>query len=818
MMLKIFSYRRIGYLVLLVLGQSLLPATASEESTQRADALNQKGFQLLDAGNTEQALRAFGKAHALYQELDNPTGVHGTLINQSLVYERIGQYHTACNKLVRLLSINNEICRKQTETSLNEIKTVLKKDGIDPNQKVIALHNLGNILRILGQLETSELALQQALPHSSLLNSEDRHTITLGLANTYQSLYKRAYNQLSISIDSASQANSLNTAQEYAQAALASYQSVADSQSADRIRAQLNTLQILLHLKKSNSSPLNSIYQQSQNLIGSYLNNLIAADFSQFPENESINLQLKLSHLLAEADLLEIPNSENSLSLAYKVAKTALHQAETFGDRRLLSQAYGVFGKFYVQSGQLDDATQVFTKALELAQRIQDDYLAYQWSWQLAQIYQQQGNTARAIATYDTTIKHLDQVRTLLVSANADLQFNYKESVEPVYENYMGLLLSSSTPDFQLVLETKQQLQVAELENYLKCSKLVAAEISNQQESQYDATIHIFELNGQIHVIAQTQNGIFRHQPDSILVQQELFNLLENIDAEVLSQIPIETLQQNTQVLYRHLITPLTDHFPPSGDLLFVLDSNFQSLPINMLHDGQNYLIEQYSVTNALNTQLQPIQSQRLKELDVLFAGLSEDSPSFNSPNAPSDLDALPEVKDELDSVAKFSNQITSLLNSEFTTDRFQSKLQNDTPIIHVASHGQFSSDPKRTMILAFDGPINANDFHSLISQKTELGQSSIELLILSACQTAKGDRKSALGIAGLTVQAGSRNTLASLWLAESGATAELISLFYQGLRDGLSKPRALQQAQTKLIGSGYSHPYFWGNFILVGS
>ncbi|MGR3279306.1 CHAT domain-containing protein, partial [Acaryochloris marina NIES-2412] len=655
------------------------------------------------------------------------------------------------------------------------------------------------------------------LPHSSLLNSVDRHTITLGLANTYQSLYKRAYNQLSISIDSASQANSLNTAQEYAQAALASYQSVADSQSADRIRAQLNTLQILLHLKKSNSSPLNSIYQQSQNLIGSYLNNLIAADFSQFPENESINLQLKLSHLLAEANLYKIPSSENNLSLAYETTRAALYQAEAFGDKRLVSQAYGIFGKLYLQSDQLDDATQVFTKALKLAQTVQDDHLAYQWSWQIAQIHQQRGERTQAIATYSSTLQHLDKVRTLLISSNADLQFNFNESVEPVYHSYLQLLLSSPNPDLQLVITTHQQLQVAELENYLKCGKLVTQSI--KQQSSYSAQIHIFELNGQVEVIAKTQDGIVRHQPDSSVVQEELSRLLNFLHSDSFKEISEAHFRRNVQVLYEQIIDPLKDHLPPTGDLLFVLDSNFQNIPLSMLHDGQKYLIERYSVTNALNTQLQQVQPQSLEELNVLFAGLSEDSPSFTTPDVPLNLEALPEVEDELAGVKEASNKTISLLNNEFTTNRLQSKLQGDTPIVHLASHGQFSSNPEQTMILAFDAPIKANDFHDLISQKSELGQASIELLILSACQTAKGDRKSALGIAGLAVQAGSRNTLASLWLAESDATSKLISTFYEGLDNNLPKAKALQQAQIRLLDSEeFWHPYFWGNFVLVGS
>lgn len=370
----------------------------------------------------------------------------------------------------------------------------------------------------------------------------------------------------------------------------------------------------------------------------------------------------------------------------------------------------------------------------------------------------------------------------------------------------------------QLVLTTHKQLQVAELENYLKCGKLTTAQTNNQQ-TPYTSTIHIFELNGQVEIIAKTQDGIFRHQPDSSVVQEELSRLFNFLHSDSFEEISEAHFRRNSQVLYEQIIAPLEDHLPPTGDLLFVLDSNFQNLPLSMLHDGQKYLVERYSVTNALNTQLQQVQPQSLEELNVLFAGLSEDSPSFTKPDVPWNLEALPEVEDELASVKEASNKTISLLNNDFTTNRLQSKLQGDTPIVHLASHGQFSSDPEQTMILAFDAPIKANEFHDLISQKIELGQSSIELLILSACQTAKGDRKSALGIAGLSVQAGSRNTLASLWLAESEATSELITTFYEGLDNNMPKARALQQAQIKLIGSEeYWHPYFWGNFVLVGS
>ncbi|KAI9129768.1 hypothetical protein [Acaryochloris sp. CCMEE 5410] len=354
--MKFGLHQGIQFLLFLLLGQSLiLPAIASERSVKQANTLNQQGLQLLESGNPGKALQVLQQAQAIYEGSNYTTGIYGTLINQSLAYKQMGQYYSACNNLTQVLSLNKEICRRLSQTNQEELKVALEKSlDIDQSQKAIAFHNLGNILRLLGQLEASEIVLKQGLHYADLLNNEDRYTITLELANTYQSLYKQAYNQFSISSNSVSQANTLNKAQQYAEAAIANYQSVAESSSEDRIHAQLNTLQLLLHLGQSNSPVLIDTYNQPQNLISPYIKDLISADFSQFSTNEAINLKLKLSYLLPDFDSLAIPNSNNNLSLAYSLAKTALRQAESFGDRRLLSRAYGVFGKLYLQSDQLD--------------------------------------------------------------------------------------------------------------------------------------------------------------------------------------------------------------------------------------------------------------------------------------------------------------------------------------------------------------------------------------------------------------------------------------------------------------------------------
>lgn len=814
------SYSKIILLLLVALVQSLAAfASTSETQTQSGDSLIQEGLLFLERGQPDKALQVWQKAHKIYKESQDLSGIHGSLINQSLALQELGQYYSACTLLTKILTLNHKICQSNSGSlKQHELNVLPSKDSsLEPDQQVIAYNNLGDVLRFLGQHKSSEVILTQALINSEILDPGQRSTIKLSLANTYQSIYKQAYNQLSFSSDPRSQDESLSAAQTNALSALDSYQKLSKNSSEFAIRAQLNELELAQHLKRSGIPELDDLYHQQESRVYLLLESLQNVDFTEFAPTEAIHYQLKLSELIAE---LPYDSTENSLLLAFRHAKAALLQANTLANTRLRSQAYGTLGKIYLQSDQLEDAMKVFRKALILAQTTQDDHLAYQWSWQIAQIYQQQEKTTPAIAAYGTTLKHLDKVRTTLISANADLQFSYQESVEPVYNQYLQLLLSSPTPDLRLVLETHQQLQVAELENYLKCGKLDAINLDGPQQSSSIPKIHIFRLDNQVEVIVQTHEGIYRHQPDSALVNRALFNFLVMVDDAQFPSTSETLFQQDSQILYNQLIAPIQPYLPQEGTLAFYLDSHFQNLPISLLYDGKSYLVQDYSVQTSLQTQLKRVRGKNTGgDLKVLFAGLSEESPSFKYPDIPEYLAALPEVDDELRGVQEISDKTTTLINKDFTTERLKTALNRDKPIVHIASHGMFSSTPERTMILAYNKPINALEFHDLISQKSDLGQAAIELLILSACQTAKGDKRSALGIAGMAVQAGATNILASRWLVDSRATTQLITTFYQELSDGRSKAEALQQAQIQLIGSEkYSHPYYWGAFTLVGT
>lgn len=198
-------------------------------------------------------------------------------------------------------------------------------------------------------------------------------------------------------------------------------------------------------------------------------------------------------------------------------------------------------------------------------------------------------------------------------------------------------------------------------------------------------------------------------------------------------------------------------------------------------------------------------------QLKALTVGLSEARPGF----AP-----LSNVPRELEQIHSQVSGVV-LLNQKFTSNAFEKQIQSSPfPIVHIATHGQFSSKAEQTFILSWDNRINVKQLDNILQPKKYSRTGAIELLVLSACQTAVGDKRAALGLAGIAVRAGARSTLATLWSVDDAATAELMSQFYQELANTqLTKAEALRRAQLKLIKNPQQqHPIYWAAYVLVGN
>jgi len=162
-----------------------------------------------------------------------------------------------------------------------------------------------------------------------------------------------------------------------------------------------------------------------------------------------------------------------------------------------------------------------------------------------------------------------------------------------------------------------------------------------------------------------------------------------------------------------------------------------------------------------------------------------------------------------------------TLLNENFTLEELQQKLADEQfSIVHIASHGQFDRDVHKTFVLTYDKKLTLNDLEVLIRPSQYRGR-PVELLVLSACQTASGDDRAALGLAGVAIKAGARSALASLWFVNDQSTSALITEFYNQLRQSppISKAQALRAAQIKLLSDRrYRHPCYWSPYLIIGN
>jgi CHAT domain-containing protein len=162
----------------------------------------------------------------------------------------------------------------------------------------------------------------------------------------------------------------------------------------------------------------------------------------------------------------------------------------------------------------------------------------------------------------------------------------------------------------------------------------------------------------------------------------------------------------------------------------------------------------------------------------------------------------------------------TTLVDREFLAANFEKKLKEEQfSIVHVASHGEFGNDVENTFLLTFDDKLSLDRLNQMVGV-FRFRDDPLELLTLSACDTAAGDDRAALGLAGIAIKAGARSALATLWNINDEAAVDLVVDFYRELKNPvISRAVALQRAQLKLIENPrYEHPGYWSAFLMINN
>lgn len=246
--------------------------------------------------------------------------------------------------------------------------------------------------------------------------------------------------------------------------------------------------------------------------------------------------------------------------------------------------------------------------------------------------------------------------------------------------------------------------------------------------------------------------------------------------------------------------------------LVFVPDGSLRTVPFAALYDGQRFLIHKYALAMTPGLQLTDPHPLERDSLRVLTAGTSQ------SP-APG-LSALPYVEPELQALEELLPGRVKRL-PELRLDELDAAMrQQPFHLVHIASHARFAPDVANSVLFTADGrTLTMQSLHDVMS-RARIRNQPLALLTLSACETALGDDRAALGLAGVAVRAGVRSALATLWRVEDASTARLMQTFYHHLLEiGMSRAQTLQRAQLALLAdTAYQYPYYWAPFLLINS
>ncbi len=844
-----------------------------------ANTLEIQGQLYLNLGHSEMALEVWPKAISLYQNLNQPERILRTQINQANAMQQLGLYPRACQILIDALTLDNEICQPK-----NDLSVTLRASLLQPlreqatETKFLSLYSLGlvslgNILAYQGNLETAlQVLLTSGQITETLNNSEQLAVIFLNLGNVAQAFVNSTkpenaspsinncptlfeqqdipnnfYEQLADCTDQIKGDNS----KFYASLANFSYQQAQKTINGDQVfQAQLNRLQLLLKTGQGTSEDretlLDSLLQQRQELGFSHQTSYSQLQLAQtlmclrFVDRSSP--LLRQCNIKSEEYLTTIPTA--SIETIEEIITTVVEQAKTESqveDNKAITYGLGYLGALNQQLNNLSEAEALTLEALQKISAFEAPEIAYFLHWQLGKIYTLQGKIIPGIKSYDTAFQLLQSLRQDLAGSNTDIQFNFRDSVEPVYREFIALLLGSYqqneanrgkhtisiTPSQENIRQARnimEALQLAELDDFFEepCLGAQPTEIDRLVDEYPEpiAVIHTIILEKSIEIIIKvSQQQELKYYSTSV-PQKEVIDVLTNLQKYLKLSGETTNVKRLSQTVYQWLIEPLEQELQKNNikNLVFVLDGFLRNIPMSVLYDvkNQQYLIENYGVALVTGLQLLPSILDQDQPLNALVGGISEKIAIKGK-----EFSSLKNVEVELDKLASIIPNKQKLLNQSLTQDNLKQLLnENDFSVLHLATHAQFSSNVDDIFILLYDELLNLEQVENLLSNNNSNNQTTLDLLVLSACETATGGDRSVLGLAGVALKAGVRSTLATLWPVLDNTTASFMASFYGKLEEpNMTKIKAVQLAQKEMLEDiSNQRPNIWAAYTLMGS
>ena len=728
-----------------------------------------EGLRLLHRGDFEQATLSWREAARLYEAEKKFSQQSSALVHLAQAYQALGQYRDAVQNL--------------------ESAIALAEKSNDRTQRAIALATLGNVYIATGPSEIARKYLDEGLRLARELNNQDVSAMIL--------------NNL----------GNLLTQQKNHTEALAAYEESVSLASARKNHSLVTTALINAATASTNLKQ----HKEAKALLDKALDQIRALEPSHDKAAGLVNIGLGYFELRPY-----LPDAKESLLLlAHKAFSEAGTTAESLGDRRTSSYAWGHLGRLYEEEHRYHEALQLTRRATFAAQHVNAPESLYRWEWQTGRLLRKIGIIDDAIGSYRRAVRTLQSIRPELSVSYGAPQTSFRETMGPVYFELVDLLLQrgASLQDRDQVgpylieaRETIELFKAAELRDYFRddCVDTALSKITTLDVvAQTAVVIYPILLADRTELLLSLPSGLKRV---SVPVGAEA--LTEEV-RQLRHRLEKRTTREylpHAQKLYDWLIRPLEADLAasPIDTLVFVPDGALRTIPMTALHDGKQFLIAKYAVAITPSLNLSDPRPLKRENMKVLAVGVTEAVQGFP---------ALPNVAAELQELQTLLGS-QNLVNREFLAANFEKRLKEEQfSIVHVASHGEFGNDVENTFLLTFDDKLSLDRLNQMVGV-FRFRDDPLELLTLSACDTAAGDDRAALGLAGIAIKAGARSALATLWNINDEAAVDLVLDFYRELKNpATSRAVALQRAQLKLIENPrYEHPGYWSAFLMINN
>ncbi|MDM8523684.1 CHAT domain-containing protein [Desulfococcaceae bacterium HSG8] len=520
--------------------------------------------------------------------------------------------------------------------------------------------------------------------------------------------------------------------------------------------------------------------------------------------------------------------TERFRSLVYEGLNEAKRIAEVLQDTRITSYACGYLGQFHEMQEHYSEAVRLTRRAIFFARQTRSPEILYLWQQQLGRLFKAEGNIEKAVKTYQHAVSALDPVRTEFYTGYRVKKNVFYEKVKPVYLELTALLLeqaeNSGSPELRekkliRARDTVELLKKAELQDFFQDECITQKKITVPDHTDpHTAVIYPVLLPDSLALLLVLPDGMkqINTSVPSETVRKNAKRFRRRLDEEV--KMNDEERDKRSlhyaKELYDCLIRPVENELTAReiDTLVIAPDGALRLIPFSALYDREKecFLIEKYAAAIIPGITLIDSEPAEPGNARVLLSGLSESREEFPP---------LPDVPGELENIRAVTGG-SILLDKDYTTGNLTREFRNHAyTVVHMATHGEFGAAPQDIFLLTYDEKLTMGNLEQLIG----LGRfrdEQVALLTLSACQTALGDERAGLGLAGAALKAGAKSVIATLWSVYDESASLVITEFYRQLGiSGISKAKALQNAQKKfIVRSRYEHPAYWAPFLLVGN